>query len=213
MFEENVFKTKNKKIPSGKIKTFLANSHSNMDDLVKIQSFPANRQISSVDEQLETLGNNSSSKSSANVSAVDHVLPETGTWPIVHPRQGAMPKNLDWTKNFMPETVVRHNAFSALVVCYIMNPSSGQYLKVRALLDSGANLSMVETATAKALGLGGRERPLNMCLAEGGSMISMEKEVFFQLLDITKNKSHNCNCCHNQQTGWTTVRTTHGQSK
>ena len=81
----------------------------------------------------------------------------------------------------------RYKALCGTALCYVMNPANGSMVQVRALLDSGANLSLLNNDVARAIGLSGDEVSLCMNVAGGGKVVSKEKEVAFQLL--SKNKS------------------------
>ena len=51
--------------------------------------------------------------------------------------------------------VPRYKGVCGTAVCQIINPLSGHYCKGRVLIDSGANLSLIDRAVAKAIGLTG----------------------------------------------------------
>ena len=58
---------------------------------------------------------------------------------------------------------------------------SGHYCKIRVLIDSGANLSLIDRALAKAIGLSGQKQVVTINTADGGSRTHEEIEVAFQL--------------------------------
>ena len=61
-----------------------------------------------------------------------------------------------------------------------MNPITGSMHQVRALLDSGANLTMLNRDLAKAVGLTGSKVNISIDVAGGGTIKRNEKEVAFQ---------------------------------
>ena len=96
-----------------------------------------------------------------------------------------------------PPVVEAANAFSlsaakyaglcGTVLCFAMNPKTGNMVQVRALLDSGANLTMLNRSVAQAIGLTGNKIQLSIDVAGGGSLSRKETEVAFQL--VKKDKS------------------------
>jgi hypothetical protein len=65
--------------------------------------------------------------------------------------------------------------------CLLVNPNSHQKVRVRALLDSGANVSMIEQHTSKQLGLSGKKQLFCLNVAGGGNSTETVQEVAFQL--------------------------------
>ena len=53
-------------------------------------------------------------------------------------------------------------------LCFVMNPKTGNMVQVRALLDSGANLTMINQNTAHAIGLTGSKIQISIYVAGGG---------------------------------------------
>ena len=96
-----------------------------------------------------------------------------------------------------PPVVEAANAFSlsaakyaglcGTALCFAMNPKTGNMVQVRALLDSGANLTMLNRSVAQAIGLTGNKIQLSIDVAGGGSLSRKETEVAFQL--VKKDKS------------------------
>ena len=68
-----------------------------------------------------------------------------------------------------------------------INPLSGHYCKIRALIDSEANPSLLDRRVAKAVGLSGQKQIVTINTADGGSWTHEEVEVAFQL--AKKDKS------------------------
>ena len=85
-------------------------------------------------------------------------------------------------------SVPKYNGLCGTALCYVMNPTTGNMVQIRALLDSGANLTMLNRETAKALGLTGKKLTVNLNVAGGGSVLCEETEVVFNL--VKKDKSH-----------------------
>ena len=73
-------------------------------------------------------------------------------------------------------------------LCFAMNPVTGSMVQIRALLDSGANLTMLNREVAKAIGLTGKKVALNINVAGGGSVACNESEVVFRL--VKKDKTY-----------------------
>jgi len=86
------------------------------------------------------------------------------------------------------KSVPRFTGLCGTVLCYAMNPISGNMVQIRALLDSGANVTMINREIAKAIGLSGRKLTINLNVAGGGAVTSNETEVVFNL--VKRDKSH-----------------------
>ncbi|QQP41308.1 Hypothetical protein FKW44_015631 [Caligus rogercresseyi] len=78
-------------------------------------------------------------------------------------------------------TVPHYKGLCGTVECYLRNPAAQQEVKVRALLDSGANVPLIEQQTAKHLGLTGRKQFLCLNVARGSSSTKEVQEVSFQI--------------------------------
>ena len=84
--------------------------------------------------------------------------------------------------------VPKFTGLCGTALCYVMNPVTGNMIQIRALLDSGANLTMLNREVAKALGLTGKKVAINLNVAGGGSIVCNETEVVFRL--VKRDKSH-----------------------
>ena len=84
-------------------------------------------------------------------------------------------------------TATRYKGLCGTAVCCIVNPLSGHYCKIRVLIDSGANLSLIDRALAKAVGLSGQKQVVTINTADGGSRTHEEVEVAFQLAKRDKS--------------------------
>ena len=82
----------------------------------------------------------------------------------------------------------KYTGLCGTVLCYAMNPANGSMVQIRALLDSGANLTMINRSVAKAIGLTGREVSISLNVTGGGTFNSIETEVVFSL--VRKDKTH-----------------------
>ena len=71
-------------------------------------------------------------------------------------------------------------------LCFVMNPRSGNMIQVRALLDSGANLTMINRSIAQSIGLTGEKIQVSIGVAGGGTLSRKEMEVVFQLVKKDK---------------------------
>ena len=68
-----------------------------------------------------------------------------------------------------------------------MNPLTGAMVEIRALLDSGADITMLNRQTAQQIGLTGKKINICIAVAGGGTIARCEKEVAFQL--VSRDKS------------------------
>ena len=84
--------------------------------------------------------------------------------------------------------VPKFTGLCGTVLCYAMNPVTGNMVQIRALLDSGANLSMLNRSVAKAIGLTGKTLAINLNVAGGGSVVCNETEVVFKL--VKRDRTH-----------------------
>jgi hypothetical protein len=66
--------------------------------------------------------------------------------------------------------------------CFVKNPKLNTKVKVRALLDSGANLTMITRKVARDIGLTGEQIFINLNVAGGETVSRSESEVEFQLV-------------------------------
>ena len=82
----------------------------------------------------------------------------------------------------MNEEATRYKGISGTLLCYVMNPTTSFMLKVRVLLDSGANVSFIPKATAKAIGLRGTPRLMSVNTVGGSRLVGKESEVIFKLV-------------------------------
>ena len=91
-----------------------------------------------------------------------------------------------------PRPVLRATRYRGLcgtAVCCIINPLTGHFCKIRALIDSGANVSLLEKAVAKAIGLSGKKQSIVIGTATGRSVPKEEMEVVFQLASRDKGQA------------------------
>ena len=72
-------------------------------------------------------------------------------------------------------------------VTYVMNPLNGMMHQIRALLDSGANLSLINNDVARKMGLPRHTVNININVAGGGVVTRHTKEVSFQLVSMNKS--------------------------
>ena len=85
------------------------------------------------------------------------------------------------------EIVPRYNSMCATVLCYLKNPLTQSMVKIRALLDSGAEVSLVERFAAKRADISGRDSSLTINVAGGGSSGQPLQEIAFQLMSMDKS--------------------------
>ena len=85
------------------------------------------------------------------------------------------------------EKVPRYHSMCATVLCYLKNPSNQSMVKVRALLDSGAEVSLIEKVAVQRAGISGRDSPLTLNVAGGGQAGKQLQEVAFQLVSMDKS--------------------------
>ena len=83
--------------------------------------------------------------------------------------------------------IPKYVGLSGTALCFAMNPNTGNMVQIRALLDSGANLTMLNRSIAKAIGLTGKNVSVNINVAGGGFMSKSETEVVFQLVKRDKS--------------------------
>jgi hypothetical protein len=86
-----------------------------------------------------------------------------------------------------PCTVLKYKGLCGTILCYIMNAKTSQLVKVRALLDSGANGCLVDEKTAQQAGLTGPRTKLVMNVAGNQTLSLDQKEVSFQLVSLDKS--------------------------
>ena len=84
-------------------------------------------------------------------------------------------------------TAPRYRALCGTALCYVMNPLTGAMVQIRALLDSGADITMLNRQTAQQIGLTGKKINICIAVAGGGTIARCEKEVAFQL--VSRDKS------------------------
>ena len=70
------------------------------------------------------------------------------------------------------------------VLCYLKNPANEALTKVRVLLDSGAEVTMLERSSTRRIGLSGENTHLSIGVAGGGSVTKQLQEVAFQLVSM-----------------------------
>jgi hypothetical protein len=80
----------------------------------------------------------------------------------------------------------RYKGLCGTAQCFVKNPISQSMIPVRALLDSGANITLINREIVRKLGLKGESTPLTINVAGGGTVIKQETEVVFQL--VSKDK-------------------------
>jgi len=81
--------------------------------------------------------------------------------------------------------IVKYNGLQGTIMAYIINPKSNKKIKVRILLDSGANLCLITKQLQRKLNLEGDPTDLRMSVAGGSHSMSKELDVgfFIQSLD------------------------------
>ena len=83
-------------------------------------------------------------------------------------------------------SAAKHSGLCPTALCYILNPVSGHMTRIRALIDSGANLSLLNRSVARSIGLQGKEVQITIDTAGGGQISRPEKEVVFRLMSRDK---------------------------
>ena len=86
------------------------------------------------------------------------------------------------------DKIPKYKGLTGTAICFAMNPTTGNMVEVRALLDSGANLTMINKNIAKAIGLTGKTISVSLNVAGGESFTKKETEVVFQL--VKRDRSH-----------------------
>ena len=81
----------------------------------------------------------------------------------------------------------KYNSLCVKAKCYVMNPINGMMQQIRVLLDSGANLSLINNDVARKIGLPGDSVNINLYVAGGGVVTKDSKEVSFQLVSMKKS--------------------------
>ena len=82
--------------------------------------------------------------------------------------------------------VPRYNGLCSTALCYLKNPISQHLTKVRVLLDSGAEVTMIERASTRRVGISGENMTLSIGVAGGGTVAKQLQEVAFQLVSMDK---------------------------
>ena len=85
------------------------------------------------------------------------------------------------------DSVPKPQGLCGTAMCYVMNPRTGAMTLVRALLDSGANLTMLNREIAQQIGLAGARMEFRIDVAGGGRITRNEMEVTFQLVNRWKS--------------------------
>lgn len=80
----------------------------------------------------------------------------------------------------------KYKGIAGTVQCYIMNPNTMQLVKVRALLDSGSNTSLICTNTAKKANLRGYPTRLTMNVAGDHSVHLTQEDISLCLVSLDK---------------------------
>ena len=80
----------------------------------------------------------------------------------------------------------RYRGLCATVLCYLKNPLSQQLTKIRVLLDSGAEVTMIERGSTRRVGISGNNMSLSIGVAGGGTVLKQLQEVAFQLVSMDK---------------------------
>ena len=70
--------------------------------------------------------------------------------------------------------------------CYVMDPMNGMMHQIRVLLDSGANLSLINNDVAKKIGLPGDTVNINLNVAGGGVVTKHAKEISMNKSFVSK---------------------------
>jgi hypothetical protein len=81
------------------------------------------------------------------------------------------------------------DALCGTILCYVVNPLNNKKIKVRALLDSGANATILERDTARKINLTGRKVPLHLKVAGGKTVTSDAFETAFQLESLDGSRT------------------------
>ena len=87
----------------------------------------------------------------------------------------------------MGDSVPRYKSMCGSALCYLKSPSNQSLVKVRALLDSGAEVTLVEKFSAKRAGISGRDTSLTIGVAGGGHTNQQLREIAFQLVSMDKS--------------------------
>ena len=82
----------------------------------------------------------------------------------------------------------RYKGLCGTDVSCIINPLTGHYCKIRVLIDSGANISVLFKRIAKAVGLSVKKQAIVIGTASGKAKPKEEMKVVFQL--ATRDKTH-----------------------
>ena len=101
--------------------------------------------------------------------------------------EASAPASTPATRTRPPIITPKFRGLCGTAVCCIINPVSGHFCKIRILIDSGANLSLIDRALAKAVGLTGSPTVISISTADGGTKVHKEIEVVFYL--ATQDKS------------------------
>ena len=101
--------------------------------------------------------------------------------------EASAPASTPATRTRPPIITPKFRGLCGTAVCCIINPVSGHFCKIRILIDSGANLSLIDRALAKAVGLTGSPTVISISTADGGTKVHKEIEVVFYL--ATRDKS------------------------
>ena len=80
----------------------------------------------------------------------------------------------------------RYQGLSGTALCYLKCPTENTLVKVRVLLDSGAEVTMIEQASAKRAHISGHDAPLTIGVAGGEVITKNFQEVAFQLVSMDK---------------------------
>ena len=77
----------------------------------------------------------------------------------------------------------KYHGLCGTALCQVMNPVTGRKAPVRILLDSGANMTMLNKHVARTVGLTGQKVLYRISVAGGGVVSHEETEVVFQLVN------------------------------
>ena len=77
----------------------------------------------------------------------------------------------------------KYHGLCGTALCQVMNPVTGRKAPIRILLDSGANMTMIDKHVARSIGLTGQKVLYRINVAGGGVVSHKETEVVFQLVN------------------------------
>ena len=89
--------------------------------------------------------------------------------------------------NLTQKTLPKYKGTCGTVLCYLKSPVSDTLVKVRVLLDSGAEVTMLERESAKKANIRGEDVQMSIGVAGGGCVTHTLQEAPFQLLSMDRS--------------------------